>query len=178
MSIHRQLLVAVMCGTALSRSAMRPSLPGPAQPTADLGQLAWLSGCWQSRAGTRVIDEQWMPPRGGVMLGMSRTLRSDSLVEYEHLRIFQRGTRVVYAAMPSGQAPAEFEAAATSDSTVVFENPAHDFPQRIIYRRRGADSLVARIEGSSGGVLRGVDFSYGKHGCGGQAGRAFSAGIG
>ena len=49
---------------------------------------------------------------------------------------------------------------AVSDSAVIFENPAHDFPQRIIYRRRGADSLLARVEGMRGGRLRGLDFPY------------------
>ena len=33
---------------------------------------------------------------------------------------------------------------------VVFENPTHDFPQRIIYWKDGAD-LRARIEGTQNG---------------------------
>ena len=106
-----------------------------------------------------------MRPRGGAMLGMSRTTRGDSVVEYEHLRIFERGGRTVYAAMPSGQSAAEFETATTGDSLVTFENPAHDFPQRIIYRRRGADSLVARIEGTRNGQPSGIDFPYRRVAC-------------
>jgi hypothetical protein len=136
------------------------------QTPADVQRLAWLGGCWQQRSGARVVEEHWMAPRGGVMLGMSRTARNDTVIEYEQLRIFQRGSRVVYAAAPSGQAAAEFETSAIGDTLVVFENPAHDFPQRIIYRRRGADSVVARIEGLRGGVVRGVDFGYRKVGCG------------
>ena len=60
---------------------------------------------------------------------------------------------------------AEFASTAVSDTAVVFENLAHDFPQRIIYRRRGADSLVARIEGTRGGQMRGRDFPYRKAAC-------------
>ena len=37
-----------------------------------------------------------------------------------------------------------------SGTRVVFENPAHDFPQRIIYWKDGAD-LRARIEGTQNG---------------------------
>ena len=106
-----------------------------------------------------------MRPRGGAMLGMSRTTRRDTVVEYEHLRIFDRGGKTVYAALPSGQALTEFETASIGDTLVTFENAAHDFPQRIIYRRRGADSVIARIEGMRGGQLRGVDFPYRRVAC-------------
>jgi hypothetical protein len=136
-----------------------------AQTANDVHRLGWLAGCWQGGGGTTVVDEQWMQPRGGVMLGMSRTTRGDSVVEFEQLRIYTRGGRAVYAATPSGQAAAEFEARTTGDSTVVFENPAHDFPQRIIYRRQGADSLVARIEGTRGGKVRGIDYPYRRISC-------------
>ena len=102
-----------------------------------------------------------MAPRRGTMLGMSRTARDDSvLVEFEHLQIFERSGRAVYHAEPSGQKPADFEARVVSDTLVTFENLAHDFPQRVTYRRRGADTLVARIEGVRNGQLRGVDFPY------------------
>ena len=101
-----------------------------------------------------------MQPRGGLMLGVSRTVIGDSLREYEQVALSQRGAHLVYAATPARQAPAEFVSTAVSDSAVIFENPTHDFPQRIIYRRRGADSLIARVEGMRGGQLRGRDFAY------------------
>jgi hypothetical protein len=41
---------------------------------------------------------------------------------------------------------------------VTFENPAHDFPQRVIYKLTAPDKLGARIEGMRNGNLRGVDF--------------------
>jgi hypothetical protein len=135
------------------------------QATAHVQRLSWMSGCWQRRNGTRLVEEQWMVPRGGVMMGMSRTVRGDTLVEYEQLRIYERPGRAMYSAAPSGQAPAEFEARATSDTLVVFENPAHDYPQRIIYRRRGNDSLLARIEGTMGGQARGTDFPFVRAAC-------------
>ena len=136
------------------------------QRSARVGQLSWIAGCWrQSGGGSRVIDEQWMSHRGGTMLGMSRTVRGDSLLEFEHLQILERSGRLVYHAEPSGQPPADFVASAVSDTLVIFENPEHDFPQRIIYRRRGTDSLVARIEGTRNGQTRGIDFPYTRVSC-------------
>jgi hypothetical protein len=131
-----------------------------------VARLAWMSGCWQRTARNgQTVDEQWMTPRGESMLGMSRTVRGDSLIEYEQLRIGVRAGHAVYFAAPSGQAPAEFTAASVSDTIVVFENPQHDFPRRIIYRKRGADSVIARIEGTTGGTTRGIDFPYVKTRC-------------
>ena len=138
-----------------------------AQRTNVVSHLSWISGCWQQTgANGRLVEEQWMTPRGNTMMGMSRTVRGDSLIEYEQLRIGERAGKAVYYALPSGQTASEFTAAAVSDTVVVFENPQHDFPQRIIYRKRGADSIVARIEGTMNGRSRGVDFPYAKVQCG------------
>jgi hypothetical protein len=145
-------LALFLAAPASVRSQGSPPSPRP------LDRLAWLAGCWERRSGTRVVEEQWMRPRGSAILGMSRTTRGDSTVEYEHLRIQDEAGTLVYHAMPSGQPPAQFRAIALTDSAVTFENPAHDFPQRILYRQTGPGSLHARIEGSRGGQTRGVDF--------------------
>lgn len=127
--------------------------------------LTWLSGCWERAQGKLLGEEQWMRPAGGLMLGMSRTLRDGALVEFEAVRIYEDGDTLVYAATPPGQTPAEFRAIEASDSRIVFENLAHDFPQRVIYRRAGADSIVARIEGTRDGKVRGVDFPMRRAAC-------------
>ena len=138
---------------------------GLAQGSATVQQVGWIAGCWARSAGTRLVEEQWMRPRAGLMLGVSRTVVGDSLREYEQVALFERRGRLVYAATPARQAPAEFESIAVSDTAVTFENPGHDFPQRVIYRRRGADSLVARVEGTRGGQLRGTDYPYRRVAC-------------
>jgi hypothetical protein len=71
----------------------------------------------------------------------------------------------VYHAQPSGQGSADFEAQDVSDTLVTFENAKHDFPQRIVYRRHGRDSLIARIEGVRNGRVRGIDFPYARVAC-------------
>jgi len=89
----------------------------------------------------------WMPPEGGLMLGASRTTVDGKVREYEHLRLSLEAGVLVYTAMPSGQAEASFRSEEVTDSSFTVANPAHDFPQRIGYRREGADSLIAWIEG-------------------------------
>lgn len=130
----------------------------PAAQDDPLGRLRWLAGCWELTRGTRTTLEMWMPPAAGLMLGSSRTVSNGAVREWEQVRLSVRDGRLVYTASPSGQATAEFTEAALSDSGFTVENPQHDFPQRIIYQRRGADSLVARIEGQTRSGPRGVDF--------------------
>ena len=142
-----------------------------AQPAASQGadRLAWLTGCWERRSGERVVEEHWLAPRGGVLLGVGRTTQAGALVEHEFVRIAEAGDTLVYHAAPSGQPAAEFRAPlpAAGAREIVFANPAHDFPQRVAYRAVGGDSLLARIEGSRGGAARAVDFAYARVPCGG-----------
>ena len=145
----------------VAQAVSRP--PSPSEGRDAVQRLSWFAGRWRRQApgDASVVEEQWMTPRGGFALGMSRTVRSDSVVtEFEQLRLFQREGRAVYHAEPSGQTATDFEARTASDSLVVFENATHDFPQRIIYRKRGRDSLIARIEGTMRGQSRSIDFAY------------------
>jgi hypothetical protein len=151
------LLLVALALLPSTASAQRPT----DRPTQRLG---WLSGCWERRTARGTVTEQWMAPAGGMLLGAARTVRGDSVTEFEQLRIHERGDTLVYHAMPSGQSPAEFRTTQASDTLVAFENPTHDFPQRVLYRR-GADSLFARVEGNRNGQLRGVDFRYARVEC-------------
>jgi dipeptidyl aminopeptidase/acylaminoacyl peptidase len=133
--------------------------------TTGLTHASWLAGCWELRAPNRVTLEMWMPPLGDLMLGASRTTVGVATSEFEQLRLKAEGDRLVYTSNPSGQREASFPSTAISDTLLVFENPAHDFPTRIIYRRRGADSIIARIEGPSPYGTRGVQFPFRRANC-------------
>lgn len=134
------------------------AMPARAQ-NATVDRLAWLSGCWAMARPDGVTEEQWMRPAGGTMLGMSRTVRGGKTTEFEFLQIRDVNGTLAYVARPSGQAEAAFAAKTIADGEVVFEDPAHDFPQRIIYRRT-ADGVTARIEGVMDGKTRGTDFPF------------------
>jgi hypothetical protein len=121
---------------------------------------AWLTGAWTTVRGARTIEELWNEPRGGVMLGTGRTTQGEKLVEFEFLRVVQRGGSLVFIAQPNGVPPTEFALAAHGADSVRFENPKHDFPQVVCYRRVGTDSLVAVVSASSGGKTQAIRFEY------------------
>jgi len=144
-------------------------LAGPAAPPAlTLERVAWLQGCWEMRASGRMVEENWMAPRGGSMIGVGRTVRSDTLADYEMNVLRVVAGALAYEAHPAGQPVATFVAREASDSMVVFSDPTHDFPQRVGYRRIGADSLLAWIEGERGGRTRRIEFPYRRVPCAGS----------
>jgi Domain of unknown function (DUF6265) len=135
---------------------------------ADVSALSWMAGCWRQESSGRVVDEVWMAPRGDGMLGMSRTVAKGRIVEHEFLQIRVQEGRLVYVAKPSRQPEATFTAVAASAREVIFENPAHDFPQRILYRLQPDGNLAARIEGTEKGQTRGIDFPMVRVACAGK----------
>ena len=76
---------------------------------------------------------------------------------YEDI-LYETDGRLAFIALPSGQNMATFPLSSLSETEAVFENPDHDFPQRVIYARDGDSRLVPRIEGVSKGKLRVVEF--------------------
>lgn len=128
--------------------------------------VAWLAGCWSPQGREAGSAEQWMAPAGGVMLGMARTLRNGRVVEFEFMQIrVDADGRLRFIAQPQGRPPTEFPLLRHGEAEAVFENPAHDFPQRVLYRREAADRLVARIEGLRNGQARGIDFPMQRSAC-------------
>jgi hypothetical protein len=127
-------------------------------------KLAWVAGHWTTERNGRTIEEHWMKPSGGTMIGMGRTSTGDKTVEFEFLRIVREGDDIFYVAQPNGSPPSKFKLVKATENEVVFENPEHDFPQRILYRRTG-EALFARVEADVKGKIRGVDFPYKRADC-------------
>jgi hypothetical protein len=124
---------------------------------ADIAAMAWLAGTWTSASGG-TTEESWTPPAGGAMLGTSRTIARERMVAFEFLRVVERDGTLVYIAQPGGRPPTEFTLTAISPVEAVFENPAHDYPKVIRYRREGDDAMVARISDTGG--LRPQEFRF------------------
>jgi hypothetical protein len=151
----------------LSASALCPlaSMPAHAED-APLERLGWLAGCWASETGEPGSVEHWLPLAGGTMLGIGRTVKNGRTVEHEFLQIrLNAEGKVVYVALPSRQKEATFVATSIGDRAVTFENPEHDFPQRILYKAVGETGLAARIEGQRNGTTRGIDFPMKRVAC-------------
>ena len=136
---------------------------------ADIPDLRWMAGCWSQDGQESGSVEQWTAPAGGTMLGMSRMVSGGKTVAFEFLRITEDEDGWIWlVASPSGQETARFKLVNMSANEVIFENPEHDFPQRIIYRLDSDGNLVGRIEGEVNGTARAADFPMTRTKCGSE----------
>ncbi len=129
-------------------------------------KLGWMAGCWELRSsnGAFSIEEQWMKPGGESMSGMGRTIRNGKTIFTEFQRISVEDGKLTYTARIGTKGMTMFPLLKMSDTEVVFENPAHDFPQRVIYRK-AEGGLFARIEGVDKGKEKHQDFPYKQVSC-------------
>ncbi|UJR81351.1 DUF6265 family protein [Sandaracinus amylolyticus] len=144
---------------ALAIGACGGSCPEARTTTATTGGIGPLAG-YGFLAGTWVADhddgarteETWTVPRGSVMPGSSHTEAPDGRTRsWESLRIEQRGDAIFYVALPVGaDGETSFAAVELEADRAVFENPQHDFPQRITYQLEGPEILRATVSDLGG----------------------------
>ena len=127
--------------------------------SADVAKLDWMAGSWISEKDGVVVRETWLSPRDGAMAGATQTNRAGRKPFIEHTRITAEPAGVTFTAIVGGQPPTPFVMKAGAEGEAVFENLAHDFPQRVIYRRCGPD-LCARVEGQVNGKLQSEEWRY------------------
>jgi hypothetical protein len=126
---------------------------------AGVDQLSWMVGTWREEKAGRTVVETWLPALGGQMAGVAQTLRSGRPPSVEFTTISQTATGLTFTARIDGQPATSFPLIASGEGEAVFENKAHDFPQRVIYRRCGLN-LCARIEGVVNGQLKSQSWTY------------------
>lgn len=126
-----------------------------------LPKLAWLAGTWVMKDGDKTTEEHWRPLQGTTLLGTSHLFDAKQTRFFEFLRItLERGT-IAYIAQPGGAAPTAFPLVQLTDTTMVFENAKHDFPQRIRYAKTaaGVTATISLLDGS-----KAMDYVFTKKG--------------
>src|SRR5687767_3242907 len=135
-------LLAPLVSTAHSQgSGSRGALVESATQSGSISELQWLVGCWERVRPNGRIVESWSAPSNGVMAGVSTSIRDTTRRVSERIRLFYRGDTLIYEASPARQPMNEFKSTKISADELVFEDRGHDFPQKVVYRRIGADSL-------------------------------------
>ncbi|MGB0578646.1 MAG: DUF6265 family protein [Limisphaerales bacterium] len=140
-----------------------PEDVGLAEPAkAKIADLEWLAGAWVGTRRTSSIEERWTPPRGGAMLGVSRTVREEKMRAFENLRIVERHGGLVYVAQPNGRRVTEFVLTKLDNQRAEFVNPRHDYPQRIVYELSKDGALTASVGFAKGALVSSVFKREGK----------------
>ena len=121
-------------------------LPCTAAPAAP-ADLSWLSGDWRRCKDGEIVEERWLGPRGGLMIGANLTSSQSGRTTWEQLRLVRSEDGWTYWASPMGRPPTPFRLVESGAQRAVFGNAENGFPSRILYWREG-EELLARIEGT------------------------------
>lgn len=131
------------------------------QQNRELQRAIWLKGAWQNKSNGRISIEEWHQSNDSTLVGLSYFISGKDTTLTETINIQSRNGNLFYIPVVVNQnnnEPVYFRLTAATDTKLVFENPEHDFPQKISYTRIGRDSLVAEISGSIKGKMKARQF--------------------
>jgi hypothetical protein len=170
------LLVAIASGAALAQTPP-PKEVTPAAAAETIASFSWLEGCWRGAVNQREFTEKWMSARGGAMQGTGQMVLAGKPQSDEKLRLEPRADGMFYVVAPTGQKEEAFRfigktvdtIEGRSDEIYTFENPAQEFPRRIVYRRTAGGGLFAQVEGKVNGTDRQVIYPMHRIDCNADA---------
>jgi hypothetical protein len=166
-----RILLATVLASCIGATHGEDAAPKPTAAAPTLSSLGWLEGCWKGSVNKREFREVWLPQRGGMMIGVSQTVRDDKTLDYEFLRLENRGDGAYYVASPPGKPESAFKLSqevvdpADGAHTFVFLDPNATFPKRIAYRRATEGWLYIEVEGTVSGAPQRVIYPMRRINC-------------
>jgi len=110
----------------------------------------WLLGKWETKTANGNLSESWKQLNDSTFQGESFFIKNKDTLHFETLTLQQKGEELFYNATVKGQnenKAVTFKMTSETEKQLVFENPKHDYPQKITYTQIKKDSLVASISG-------------------------------
>jgi hypothetical protein len=117
-----------------------------------LADLRWLLGGWSADGEHTAFHESWTESTTQTFegVGIERSKPGGTVKGEEALRLVEMAGGLFYVSkVTHNELPIAFRLTGCDGGMYVFENPAHDFPRRLEYRRVGEDRVVVRV--SDGG---------------------------
>lgn len=123
----------------------------------------WMEGVWKINTGEGQVVETWKLMNDSTLTGTSVFVTSKGdTVPQESLELKTRNGQWTYVSTVLGQnnnLPVSFKVIFQRGTEFISENPLHDFPQRIEYRRIG-NLMYASIEGKRKGKFFKQHFDF------------------
>ena len=128
----------------------------------ELEKANWIIGNWEKSDSLGTLKEIWKQLDDSTFAGKSYyIINKKDTIHNESIELMQDGDHLIYTATVTGEnndASIPFQMTIDEDSLLVFENPKHDYPQKIEYRLDKKNILTAKISGKQKGKL--VSESY------------------
>jgi hypothetical protein len=124
-------------------------------------ELYWLIGNWQNISAGGSMFEFWQLKNDSVLSGSSYFIKGTDTLSSEKISLEMHGQDLFYIPVvreQNGGKPVTFQLTSMENYSFVFENPLHDFPQKVTYHQLPGDSLLAEISGVVKGKMKVVKF--------------------
>lgn len=115
-----------------------------------LEKLNWLIGKWEKKLPEGILTETWTKKNDSTYTATSFFIIDKDTVHSESVELTQLKEELIYRPTVKGQnndEPVDFKLTSDSENTFTFENPKHDYPQKIVYKKVNEKNLVATISG-------------------------------
>jgi hypothetical protein len=150
-----KLPLLIMCCIAFAHTSYAQ------QKSSSIAQAKWLIGSWKNQSAKTLDIETWKKLNDSTFVGGSYSLAGTDTVSSEHIRLEQHAGKLYYIPTVKNQNNGKavtFTLTSANQKQLVFENPEHDFPQKITYTQITKDSLLAEISGLRKGKLKAIQF--------------------
>ena len=117
---------------------------------AQIEKANWLIGEWGNTSKEGVLTETWTKQNDSTLTAQAYFIIGKDTVSAESIVLEQKGNDLFYVPTIKNQNKGKsvtFRMTISTDKQLIFENAAHDYPQRITYNKISTDSLVAEISG-------------------------------
>ena len=114
-----------------------------------------MLGEWEKTDSLGTLKEIWERLDDSTFIGLSYYIQNKKdTIHNEQVELIQNGEHLIYTTTIKGEnndSPIPFQMTKDEDSLLVFENPKHDFPTKIVYTKISNDSMVGVIYGKKNG---------------------------
>lgn len=120
-----------------------------------LEKMNWLIGQWENTTPEGYLTETWIKTNDSTFSGQTYfIINKKDTVHNESIVLTQVNDDLVYRPTVKGQnndEAVDFKLTSEAENIFAFENPKHDYPQKIVYKKINEKSLVATISGKQQG---------------------------
>ncbi|WP_396155108.1 DUF6265 family protein [Flavobacterium macrobrachii] len=121
----------------------------------ELEKMSWLVGEWENKMPDGILTETWTKANDSTFTGKTLFIRDKDTLHSEEIVLTQKGETLLYIPTVKGQndnKPVEFKITESKiENEFAFENPKHDYPQKIVYKKVNETNLVTTISGKQQG---------------------------
>lgn len=120
----------------------------------ELEKMNWLLGNWENKLPEGLLTETWSKKNDSTFTATSFFIIDKDTVHSESIELTQLKEELIYRPTVKGQnndEPVDFKLTSDTENTFTFENAAHDYPQKITYKKVNETNLLATISGKQQG---------------------------